>query len=178
LEYRRKNGVVPPAEEPSVVITDCVFNVTENVYETRKNDIGGMMTKKYVAFCGYRCDLCPAYVKNVDKLSNRTVIRNGWKFFFGFDVPEERIMCVGCNEEGNHLDMDCPVLPCALRADVQNCSFCSLFESCDTLRSRADILDDPKKKFADKISEEEYKLFFRPYEGRKELKKQRTKKVN
>jgi Golgi nucleoside diphosphatase len=82
-----------------------------------------MMTKKYVAFCGYRCDLCPAYVKNVDKLSNRTVIKNGWKFFFGFDVPEERIMCVGCNDEGNHLDADCPVRPCALRADVQNCSF-------------------------------------------------------
>lgn len=131
------------------------------------------MTEKYVSFCGYRCDLCPAYVKKIDKLVNRTMIRNGWKTFFGFDVPEERITCVGCSNEGNHLDADCPVRPCALRTGVQNCSFCSLFKSCDTLRSRADIIDEIKKKFADKISTEEYELFFRPYEGRKELKQQK-----
>jgi len=117
------------------------------------------MTKKCVAFCGYSCDLCPAYVKNVNKLSNGTVIRNSWKIFFGFDVPEERVMCVGRNDKGNHLDADCPVRPCMLRADVQNCSYCGLFESCDTLWSRTDILDGLKKKFAEKISQE-YKLFF------------------
>jgi Protein of unknown function (DUF3795) len=85
------------------------------------------MTKKYVAFCGYRYDLCPAFVKNVDKPSNRTVIRNGWKLFFGFDVPDERIMCFGCYDEGNHLDTDYPIRPCALKVDVQNCSFCRFF---------------------------------------------------
>ncbi len=149
--------------------------MTVSVYEIRKNDIDGKMTKKHVSFCGYRCDLCPAYAKNVDKLSNRTVIRNGWKNFFGFDIPEEHIMCVGCSDEGNHLDTDCPVRPCGIRKHVLNCSFCNLFESCDTLRSRADILDETKKKFANRISQEEHELFFRPYEGRKELKKQRTK---
>jgi hypothetical protein len=30
-------------------------------------------------------------------------------------------------------------------------------------------------KFVEKISQDEYELFFRPYEGRKELKKQRKK---
>lgn len=134
------------------------------------------MTKKYVSFCGCRCDLCPAHVKNVDKLANRTAIRNGWKNFFSFDVPEDRILCVGCFNEGNHLDTDCPVRPCALRTDVQNCSFCSLFESCDTLRSRADILDEMKMKLAETISQDEYEIFFRPYEGRKELEKQRKKR--
>ena len=71
----------------------------------------------------------------------------------------------------------CPVRPCALRKHVQNCSFCILFESCDTLRSRADILDETKKKFAGKISQEEYELFFRPYEGRKETEKTKKEKV-
>jgi Golgi nucleoside diphosphatase len=114
-------------------------------------------------------------MKNVDKFTNRTLIRNGWKNFFGFDVPEDRLMCVGCFDEGSHQDTECPVRPCALKTDIQNCSFCNLFESCDTLRSRAGILDETKKKFADKSSQEEYELFFRPYEGRKELKKQRKK---
>ncbi len=136
------------------------------------------MTKKHVSFCGYRCDLCPAYVKNIDKLANRTMIRNGWKAFFGFDVPEEHIMCFSCSDEGNHLDTDCPVRPCALKKHVQDCSYCSLFESCDTLRLRADILDETKKKFDDKISKEDFKVFFRPYEGRKELKQQKKRRLN
>jgi len=133
------------------------------------------MTKKYVSFCGYRCDLCPAYVKNVDKFVDRTMVRNGWKTFFSFDVPEDRIICVGCCDERNHLDTDCPVRPCALKKHVQNCSFCSFFKTCDTLRLRADILDTPKKKFAGKISKEQYEIFFRPYEGRKELKQQKRR---
>lgn len=133
------------------------------------------MTEKHVSFCGYRCDLCPANVNNINKLANRTILRKGWKKFFGFDVPEDRLMCVGCFNEGNHLDTDCPVRPCAFKTGVQTCSFCSLFESCGTLRSRADILDETKKKFENKISREEFELFFLPYEGRKELKKQREK---
>lgn len=131
------------------------------------------MSKKQVAFCGYRCDICPAFVKNKDKLIDRTAIRKGWNTFFGFDVPEERIICVGCDETGDHLDTGCPVRPCALSKHLQNCSFCDLFESCDMLKSRADILDDIKRKYPRHISSEEYAVFFRPYEGRRELKKLR-----
>jgi len=47
------------------------------------------MNKKIMGFCGYRCDLCPAYVKNVDILAKKTTIRKGWNTFFGFDVPEK-----------------------------------------------------------------------------------------
>jgi hypothetical protein len=131
------------------------------------------MNKKQVSFCGYRCDLCPAYVKNVDKLAKRTTIRKGWNTFFGFDVPEERIICVGCDSTGNHLDTECLVRPCARNKHLQNCSFCDLFESCETLETRADIIEKTKKKYTNPISKEEYELFFRPYEGRAELKKQR-----
>jgi hypothetical protein len=131
------------------------------------------MTKKQVAFCGYRCDLCPAHVKNIDKLTDRTTLRKGWKTFFGFEVPEERILCVGCSKKGNHLDTECPVRPCAMEKHIDNCSYCTFFDSCEKLRLRADIIDELKKKFDGNISETEYELFFRPYEGRSELKKQR-----
>ena len=134
------------------------------------------MSEKPVSFCGYRCDLCPAYKKNVDRLANRTTIRKGWNTFFGFDVPEERIVCVGCNNEGIHLDTECPVRPCALRRNLPNCSTCDRFESCESLRLRADIIEEIKKKYTGQISQEEYTLFFRPYEGRIELKKQRKKR--
>jgi len=134
------------------------------------------MNKKLVAFCGYRCDLCPAYVKNVDRLANRTTIRKGWNTFFGFDVPEERITCVGCDNTGNHLDAECRVRPCALSKHLQDCSFCDHFDSCETLRTRADILDTIKKKYTGQVSKQEYDLFFRPYDGRTELKKLQKRK--
>jgi hypothetical protein len=134
-----------------------------------------MMSKKIVAFCGYRCDICPAYEKNVDILAKRTIIRKGWNTFFGFDVPEEKILCVGCGNTGNHLDAECLVRPCALNKHHPNCSFCECFDTCVTLHTRADILDEIKKKYNTQISTEEYELFFRPYEGRAELKKQRKR---
>ena len=130
------------------------------------------MIKKNMSFCGYRCDLCPAHVKNIDKLCDRTTLRKGWKTFFGFDLPEERITCVGCSQKGTHLDTDCPVRPCAMEKRIDNCSYCTFFDSCEKLQSRADIIDGLKKKIAGNISEKEYELFFRPYEGRRELKKQ------
>lgn len=173
LEHNRRNGAVRLVAEQSVVITVSVFTVTMIAYERRNKNIGGTMSKKQISFCGYRCDLCPAYVKNVDTLAKRTTVRKAWNTFFGFDVPEERLLCVGCSKKGSHLDTECPVRPCALSKHVQNCSYCDLFESCVTLRSRADILDETKKKYSGQISKEEYELFFRPYEGRKELRDQR-----
>jgi hypothetical protein len=131
------------------------------------------MNKKVVGYCGYRCDLCPTYARNTSTPEKRTRIRRGWNTFFGFDVPEERIFCVGCHQTGHHLDTECKVRPCAQTKRLENCSSCERFEICDTLRSRADIVDEIKKKYAGTISDEDYDLFFRPYEGRNELKKQR-----
>jgi len=131
------------------------------------------MTKKQVAFCGYRCDLCPAYEKNLDKYIERTALRKGWRTFFGFDVPEERITCVGCHDQGNHLDTNCTVRPCAMEKGFSTCASCDCVDSCEKLHSRADIIDETKKRFAGKISQKDYELFFRPYEGRSELRKQK-----
>jgi len=131
------------------------------------------MNKQQVSFCGYRCDLCPAYKDNIDKLTKRTTIRKAWNTFFGFDVPEDRMVCVGCGNKGAHLDAECPVRPCARAKHLKNCSFCGYFDSCESLRLRADIIDDIREKHSGQISQEEYALFFRPYEGRYELKKQK-----
>ena len=130
------------------------------------------MSGKILAFCGFRCDLCPAFIKNVDKKTDRTTIRKGWNKYFGFDVSEERITCIGCDKEGNHLDIDCLVRSCAKEKNLKNCFFCTFFESCDSLHSRADIVDEAQKKTKEKISKKDYFLFFRPYRGRNELKKQ------
>ncbi len=130
------------------------------------------MNKKILTFCGFRCDLCPAYMNNIEKKADKTTIRKGWNNYFGFDIPEERIICIGCNQEGYHLDNECPVRPCAKEKQIKNCFFCTFFETCEKLHSRADMVDEIQKKTKRKISKKDYTLFFRPYEGRKELKQQ------
>ena len=95
---------------------------------------GEKMNKKILSFCGFRCDLCPAYMNNIDKIIDRTTIRKGWNYYFGFDVSEERITCVGCDQVGYHLDTECPVRPCAKEKQGKNCFFCTFFESCEKLR--------------------------------------------
>ena len=134
------------------------------------------MTEQPGSFCGYRCDLCPAFVDNVNILVDRTTLRKAWQKFFNLDIPEDRLICVGCKKTGRRLDSACPVRPCALQKHLQNCSFCELFESCDTLRLRADIINEIKKKHNGTLSAEDYKLYFRPYEGRKELTQHRKKR--
>jgi hypothetical protein len=94
---------------------------------------------------------------------------------YRFDVPKKDV-CVGCQNTGDHLDTECLVRPCAFSRRLQDCSFCDHFESCETLRTRADIIEKIKQKNTGQISKEEYALFFRPYEGRAELKKQRKRR--
>jgi len=79
----------------------------------------GKMDKKIISFCGFRCGLCPAFLNNVDKITDRATIRKGWNKYFGFDVSEERISCIGCNQDGYHLDADCPVRPCAKEKNLK-----------------------------------------------------------
>ena len=134
------------------------------------------MTSTNVSFYGFRCDLCPAYIKNVDILVDKKTIREGWKKYFDLDVTEEHIRCVGCTNEGYHLDTECPVRSCAVHKQMENCSFCSFYQTCEHLPLRADLIESIKQKMHTPISRKEYALFFRPYEGRKELEKTRKRR--
>ena len=81
---------------------------------------------KILSYCGYRCDLCPAYVKNLDKLVDRKTVSKKWKKYFGFDIPPNEILCVGCKNEGIHADKDCPIRPCIIKKKLKNCSECKI----------------------------------------------------
>ena len=48
--------------------------------------------------CGYRCDLCLAYLPNVEaNESNRQILSDGWHSYFGFRIKPEETVCDGAS---------------------------------------------------------------------------------
>jgi hypothetical protein len=123
--------------------------------------------KEILTRCGFRCDLCPAYEKNVSGPEDLAAIRSGWHTYFGFDVPEEQIACVGCRNEGSHADADCPVRPCAIERRMETCAECPDF-GCGKLKSRMDFAESAIPKFRN-IPERDFERYFRPYLSRERL---------
>ena len=39
-----------------------------------------------LAMCGYRCDLCKAYVHNINKLDEREELNKVWKNYYDLDI--------------------------------------------------------------------------------------------
>jgi hypothetical protein len=119
--------------------------------------------------CGFRCDICPAYERNIGGPADLEAIRRGWRKYFGFDIPEDRIACVGCLKEGRHADADCPVRPCAIERRVVTCADCPDF-GCEKLNSRTDFAEAVIPKFGD-IPHKDFESYFRPYLSRERLEK-------
>jgi len=133
------------------------------------NTVDGLLAK-----CGFRCDLCPAYTGNIKNDEDRSAVSRGWERLFGFDIPPDKVECVGCQNEGRHADTECPVRPCALEKGIENCALCDSF-ACDALKTRTNFLDDYLKSAAD-LSDEDYVFFVKPYDSRKRLNRIRERR--
>lgn len=141
----------------------------------KKCDEGRVMAE-ILTFCGFRCDLCPAYSKNKNTLASQQETSEGWKKYLNLDLLPGDILCDGCRNIGKHVDSDCPIRPCILQKKLETCADCETMNTCEDLKTRADGIDPFKKKFEGKISEKDYALFIEPYEGRKRLLALKKKK--
>jgi hypothetical protein len=120
--------------------------------------------------CGYRCDLCLAYVPNVEaNPSNRDVLSDGWHAYFGFRIPPARVQCDGCMAEAPRLiDQACPVRPCAIARGVANCAACSEYV-CERLQERLVVYEDVAAHVASSIPATDRARFIAPYENKARL---------
>jgi hypothetical protein len=117
--------------------------------------------------CGYRCDLCPAYHKNIEPDTDRQAISDGWFRYFGFRIPPEQIACPGCMGKERPLDHECPVRPCVIEKSLDSCARCPAF-GCDKLKSRMESVESVVSKYGN-IPKEDYDRFFLPYLSRERL---------
>ena len=121
-----------------------------------------------IAKCGYRCDLCPAYEPNVKSDADIKRMCDAWAKYFGFQIPPEEFSgCAGCIKEG--ADPNCPVRPCAIEKDVENCAHCDQF-ACDKLKTRVNFVEEKIKDFSN-IPQDDYDLFIKPFISKERLLK-------
>ena len=122
-----------------------------------------------IAKCGYRCDICPAYVKNFDK-NEKLKISYSWEKYFGFKVPTDLFGdgCPGCQSSKETLDKDCQIRPCASKKQVKTCAHCENF-GCDTLKTRALLVENNLQMKVDDIPKEDYSKYIDPFDGIKYL---------
>ena len=125
-----------------------------------------------VSKCGYRCDLCLAYQPNVEKNDRRKELSDGWFNIYGFRIEPELIHCEGCvsSESPNLIDKNCPIRPCVVDKNIENCAYCDNFV-CEKFRERGVRREQIEIKLNRELDESEYELFVKPYESENRLKK-------
>lgn len=125
----------------------------------KKKPKGGKM--RIIAKCGYRCDLCPGFLQNVKTDNDRQKCSDGWFKYVGDKVPPETIHCKGCLDPIEKADSKCPVRPCVIQKDIENCGYCDDFP-CEKLNTRMLYFN---RRLGDltKIPKEDYEVFIKPY---------------
>jgi hypothetical protein len=121
-----------------------------------------------LARCGYRCDLCPAYLKNLHSFEDRQRVSDGWVKYVGVKVPPEQLGCHGCLEKGQSPDPGCPIRPCVLEQGLENCAYCEEFSCCDKLDSRMNFMEKRYGDFSG-IPEDDFHRFIQPYLSKERL---------
>ena len=122
--------------------------------------------------CGYRCDLCLAYRKNIEKKDQRKALSDGWHKIYGFKIGPGSINCDGCLSSGsqNLIDKNCPLRPCVEKKGIADCSYCEEFP-CRKRTERSVKRENIEGNLGKKLTEYEYELFVKPYESEDRLKK-------
>ncbi len=120
--------------------------------------------------CGYRCDLCLAYAPNIQSHpENAQLLSDGWFYYFGFRIEPDDIYCDGClAENARLLDTTCPVRPCVIARQLENCAQCADFY-CAKLKERLVTLEEISAKHANPIPRQDYLRFIMPYENQLRL---------
>ena len=127
-----------------------------------------------LGYCGFRCDLCPAFETNLKGPEDRQRVSNGWQKYLGFRIEPEKISCAGCRFDGCHLDANCKVRPCARAKSLETCAECAGFDACEFLKTKADAIAPFKERHGGSMPTEDYQLFIAPYEARIHLARLRS----
>jgi hypothetical protein len=130
--------------------------------------------EEILTLCGYRCDLCQFYTKNIKSEKDKERICRDFNRIFGYDIKPEDVECVGCKNEGKHADPKCTVRPCALKKGVENCAHCCDF-ICDKLEGRINFTEEFLRNNKKPLSEEDFQLYIKPYQSREILLEIRKK---
>jgi hypothetical protein len=121
-------------------------------------------TKKIIARCGYRCDLCAA---RSDDPAVRQKLVDAWRKYYGHtQYTAENVKCGGCYS--NQLpDQSCKVRPCVIAKGIENCAHC---DQCPCAKLKP-LCSSPHISFVNfgDVPPEDYDLAMRQFDNVPEL---------
>ena len=124
---------------------------------------------KAVTMCGYKCDLCWAYAKNIKKEDRRKELSAMWKKHYDFDIKPEDIYCDGCRskkKDAKLIDDKCPVRLCATDRKLTGCSECGAYP-CGTFMLRKGMsAGDAKSALKGEFDIDEYETYLLAYDNK------------
>ena len=126
--------------------------------------------EEILTLCGYRCDLCQFYTKNIKGEKDKEKVSREFNKIFGYNVQPEDVECVGCKKEGKRADPNCPVRPCALEKGVANCAHCSKF-ICDKLKEKINFTEEFLRDNKKPLSKEDFNKYIKPYQSKEKMLK-------
>jgi hypothetical protein len=126
--------------------------------------------EEILTLCGYRCDLCQFYTKNIESEKDKERVSREFNRIFGYNIKPEDVECVGCKNEGKHTDTSCPVRPCALEKGVENCAHCSEF-ICDKLKERINFTEEFLRDNKKPLSDKDFRSYIKPYQSKERMLK-------
>jgi hypothetical protein len=116
---------------------------------------------KYVmGYCGVECSKCPAYIamlNNDDELRRRYAAEQSE--FYSMEILSERINCVGCLEEGEHLGYCsmCEIRRCCRERGLETCAECDDYV-CEELEKVYTVMNEVFGKAQDGVAEAKINL--------------------
>ncbi|NPD87388.1 MAG: DUF3795 domain-containing protein [Asgard group archaeon] len=127
-----------------------------------------------ISKCGNICAICPLYKENLLTLEDRKYTAEGCGKYINWNpTPDKLKQCWGCqSEEGFIYIPKCPMRQCAMYNSVENCAYCSEFPCEDSPKLSREMVEN---RLEEKIPEEDYKSFVRPWESTIHLIKIREK---
>jgi len=129
---------------------------------------------KSVAMCGYKCDLCKAYAKNIEKNDERIKLSAVWAKYNNLDISPEDIYCDGCRSKKKNaklIDDHCPLRKCVALKNLNSCIDC-LEYPCENFNRRRGLCEaEAKEKLKTSFCKDEFNDFLLAYDNKTRIDK-------
>ncbi len=125
-----------------------------------------------LSYCGYRCDQCPAFRKNLRTPEDRKKVAEGWEKYYDYRIKPEKVDCDGCSAAQEAPNPSCEVRPCAIDRSLRHCAECDDFV-CDKLMKQMRAIRWIADSHGPTMPAEDYQRYIAPYESEERLHKLR-----
>ncbi len=93
-----------------------------------------------IGYCGIDCSKCEGFIatQSNDRKALEDIAEKWRKQYNSPDITAESVLCDGCTKNGRksgYCNSLCKIRQCAVKKAVQNCAYCSEYDSCKELQT-------------------------------------------